>query len=147
MAVGWVSSCGLSLPSDIGPYLQPWDGWKECILASVGASKSAKAWRKKALCDSSVAFHCPRTAPEGEMCAYSDSEPGLGAQPCKPRAQSPEACEEGSAPISPWKGRRWLCRWRALATLWTPMPAINSGGYPGQLQSSGSLPSATCVYA
>lgn len=73
------------------------------------------AWRKKALCDSSAAFHCPRTVPEGEMCAHRGSEPGSGVQPCKPRAQAqkPEKrgviqflCEKGEGDCAgegPWQ--------------------------------------------
>lgn len=70
------------------------------------------AWRK-GFCDSSAAFRCPRTTPEGEMCAHRGSEPE--AQPCKPRAQAqkPEKkgvlqflCEKGEGDCAgegPWQ--------------------------------------------
>lgn len=68
-------------------------------------------------------FHCPKTvwARGGEMHAHRGSEPSSGSPALQAEGNRHRSLRRGSVPISLWKGRRWLCRGRALTTLQTPL--------------------------
>ena len=126
-----------------------WCGWKECALASVGAAESATdleeegpAWLI------SSCFTAPRQCERWEeKCVHTGAQnQAQGAQPCKLRAIGIEAWEEGLFQFLCEKGEG-DCAGEGPWQLSGPHCFIHSGGYPGELQSSGSLASATCVCA